>query len=48
LALFALGILLLSFSLFDQSYSHLGVGGCVLMGSAVIAGAIVGPKVPGL
>jgi hypothetical protein len=37
------GVMLLSLSVFDRSYQDLGVGGCVLLGAAVIAAAIVGP-----
>ncbi len=39
--LFLHGILLVCFSVFDRNYDYLGIGGCVLMGSAVIAAAIV-------
>jgi hypothetical protein len=40
------GVMLLSLSVFDRSYQDLGVGGCVLLGAAVIAAAIVGPTAP--
>jgi len=46
LLLFLVGVMLLSLSIFDRNYQDLGVGGCVLLGSALIAAAIVGPSGP--